>query len=87
MSTAGSPEWLADLAQKGASLGSCGKMCRDCAFKLNQPHTPDYLLGVYQAAICLAWDGEFNCHTPDHENAGHPCAGFLYARQYLQSGA
>lgn len=85
MKNIGSPEWLADLARKGAQLGNCGKMCSGCAFNPNQVHDEDYLLAAEDAAFQLAWEGEFHCHTEDHKDAGTPCVGFAYARQYLRS--
>lgn len=81
-------EWakrLADLAQKGALLGDCGKMCNDCAFKYNQPHDTDYLESVDGAALMLAFEGKFHCHTDEHKDAGRPCVGFLYAKQFMNS--
>lgn len=86
MNKPGSLEWMAEMAQNGASAGpGCGKMCGDCAFKLNQPHTTDFLMAAELAVSALAWEGSFNCHTLDHQDAGKPCVGFLYARQYLQT--
>lgn len=75
-------ELIASWARKGAELGDCGKMCSSCAFKLNspanlEPHNVD------AAAQCVAYHGTFNCHINDYQDAGHPCAGFLYAKQYV----
>lgn len=78
-------QYFAELVRKGAQLGDCGRMCSDCAFKPDQPHTPEYLGALEAATSALVWEGRFNCHTEDHQNAHKPCAGFLYARQYLNS--
>jgi hypothetical protein len=77
---------IADQARKGAALGKdCGKMCKDCAFNNNQPHTIDYLESVDGAVLMLVSEGRFNCHTPDGGDAHKPCAGFLYAKEHLNS--
>lgn len=77
---------LEEMAHKGAALGvDHGKMCKDCAFRSNQEHTQDYVESVDGAFQMLAWEGKFNCHTDAHEDAGKPCAGFLYAKEYLKS--
>lgn len=76
---------LADWALKGAELGACGKMCSDCAFKAGQPMDSSLREATEDAHFQLAWQGRFNCHTADRKDAGRPCAGFAYARQYLIS--
>ncbi len=80
-------ESLADLAKAGAEkakaegkLGECGKMCHECAFKWDQPHTLQYFLAADQAAGMLMSGGSFHCHTHDYKDAGKPCAGFLLAK-------
>jgi hypothetical protein len=80
---------LADLiakwARNGAATGiDCGKMCDECAFRTgsaaqSEPHN------VSAAATALAYEGIFNCHINGFENAGHPCAGFLYAKAYFET--
>lgn len=77
---------ISEQAQKGAAIGKdCGKMCEDCAFKYNQPHTTDYLESVDGAVLMLMQEGKFHCHTDSHEDAGKPCAGFLYAQEFLNN--
>ena len=77
---------LAENAKKGAALGvDCGKMCNDCAFKFNQPHTGDYLDAVNSAANMLSFEGKFHCHTDDNQCSDKPCSGFLYAKAYFDS--
>jgi hypothetical protein len=80
-------EQLAEWAKKGAAMGDCGKMCTECAFKkgsitqVSEPHN------VEAAKIALMWDGQFNCHVNDYQDAGKPCVGFLYAKQYWNNVA
>jgi hypothetical protein len=75
-------ELIASWARKGAELGvDCGRMCNECAFRpgsvaQSEPHN------VSAAADCLAFEGKFNCHKNDSEDAGYPCAGFLYAKAF-----
>lgn len=73
---------IAELARKGAALGSCGKMCSDCAFKHPQAATHEYYSAVDGAVKVLLMGGRFNCHTENHEDAGRECAGMLYAKLY-----
>lgn len=75
---------LADYAQKGAKLCDCGKMCNECAFKLNSPANLEEH-NVDGAMSALAYEGVFNCHINDYEDAGEPCRGFLYAKQYFNN--
>lgn len=77
-------ETIATWAREGARLGDCGHMCGQCAFKPgaagnNEEHN------VEKALQCLAWGGQFNCHKNEEEDAGYPCAGFLYAKQHLDN--
>ena len=65
--------------QKGI-LSECNKMCDECAFKWNQPHTLQYFIAADQAAYQLMSDGEFNCHTHDYKDAKKPCSGFQFAK-------
>lgn len=73
-------EMIAGWAREGAKTGiDCGKMCSECAFRpgsvaQSEPHNVD------AAAMALAYNGTFNCHKNGFEDAGKPCAGFLYAR-------
>ncbi len=72
---------ISDLAQKAIKEGAkkgikCDRMCDECAFKWNQPHTLQYILAADNAANCLLSGTEFNCHTHDYKCAGHRCAGF-----------
>lgn len=77
---------ISDHAAKGAAKGiDCGKMCNDCAFKYNQEKTKDYYEAVDGAVLMLVQSGKFHCHTESHEDAGKPCAGFLYAQLYFDS--
>lgn len=75
-------ELIASWARKGAELGvNCGKMCAECAFRpgsvaQQEPHN------VQAAADCLAFYGTFHCHKNGFEDAGYPCAGFLYAKAF-----
>lgn len=78
-------EILAAMAQKGATMGNCGKMCTDCAFRL-QPDINHYAKTCEEALDLLATgQGRLNCHTPDYEDAGTPCVGFMYAKQYCDA--
>lgn len=77
-------EVLAKAAQKGAEIKSLGKMCSDCAFKI-QPDINNYSETVEKAADCLQFTGIFHCHTSDYQDAGKVCTGFLYAKQYFES--
>lgn len=78
-------EKLSEWATKGAAMGAdCGKMCSSCAFKKGSvTQTEEHNTG--KALECLAYFGQFNCHVNDYEDAGKPCAGFLYAKKYLES--
>ena len=76
-------EVLVIQAQKGAAYGSLGKMCSDCAFR-NGTEANNDPTAVEGAAACLASGGQFNCHTKNLTDAGKPCMGFLYARQYFE---
>jgi hypothetical protein len=78
---------VAELAKEGAKiakdkgvLSACGKMCSECAFNWNQPHTLCYFLAADLAARKLMEGGEFNCHTSTYQCADKPCAGFLMAK-------
>lgn len=78
---------IADLAKKGAViakekgiLAECGKMCGECAFNMDQPHTLEYAMAADAAAIALMAEGQFNCHTAKYEDAGKLCAGFKFAK-------
>lgn len=76
---------ISEQAQKGAAFGKdCGKMCSDCAFKYEQPHDTSYLESVDGAVLMLMQEGKFHCHSDKHEDSGTPCAGFLYAQEYLK---
>ena len=76
---------LATWAQRGAASGiDCGKMCNDCAFKAGSDANNDDA-ATESALQSLQWDGHFNCHTSNFENAGVSCAGFLYAKHYVLS--
>lgn len=88
----GLPEMLGRAAREGARMTgqngkNCGRLCKDCAFKPNQPHTAEYLEAVEAAAFCLAGDGSrFTCHEDGGgESNGLPCMGYWYAKQYLDS--
>lgn len=74
-------EW----ARKGAAIKPLGRMCNDCAFKKGTPaNNDDHTADV--ASQCVAFGlGEFVCHTPDFKDAGKPCMGFLYAKQYTDT--
>lgn len=78
---------LTDLLHKGARkakemgiLAECGKMCHNCAFKANQPQQENYLMAVSGVCYQLMAEGEFHCHTKDHEDAGKECVGFTFAK-------
>ena len=75
---------LAQMAQKGAKLGSCGRMCNTCAFKLNSPANleSDTVEAAFDA---LAWGMQFNCHPQDtgFGDGGKLCVGYQYALQHL----
>ncbi len=75
---------ISEWARKGAALGvDHGKMCNECAFKKgglgnNEEHT------VAKAIYCMAAEGKFNCHNQgEGTDAGKPCAGWLYAKSYV----
>lgn len=74
---------ISSWARKGAKLADHGRMCDECAFRKgsvaqSEPHN------VNAAASCLAYYGAFNCHKNGYEDAGKPCAGFLYAKEYRE---
>ena len=78
---------LTELLHKGARIAKetgilkeCGKMCHNCAFKENQPQQNNYLMAITGATWQLMTEGEFNCHTKDHEDAGTECVGFKLAK-------
>jgi hypothetical protein len=86
-------KYLADMistaARKGAELKQLDpsvKMCNDCAFKKGTDANNDPE-AVEAAFNCLAYFGEFNCHhtdqSGDFKDAGHPCAGYLYAKKLM----
>lgn len=75
---------ISDQAQKGAKMVDCGKMCGDCAFKV-QPNINNYEEAVEGAVWALMTEGSFNCHTSEYGDAGVVCKGFLYAKAYLDS--
>lgn len=70
----------AKVAKKKGILGTCGKMCDECAFKWDQPHTLQYIFAADNAAAMLMAEGEFNCHTHDYKDAEKRCAGFELAK-------
>lgn len=81
---------LAKCAREGAKISgqngvNAGRMCHDCAFKDNQPHTPDFLEAVEGAMEILgSGRGEFRCHTADHSaDNGLPCMGFWWTKLYF----
>lgn len=74
-------EWLKGLARKGATLGSCGEMCGDCAFKVMRPGD-EALMSNIVARVCCG--GILHCHTSEYKDAGKICAGFLYARKWVE---
>jgi len=77
-------EVIAMMAKKGAALGSCGKMCNECAFKLGSAaNVEDH--NAAAAIDALSNEGAvFNCHPQGgYGNAGKTCVGFLYASQFL----
>lgn len=82
---------LGEQARKGAALGNdCGKMCRDCAFNPNQEHTKEYQEAVDNAVGVMVMGGSFNCHKLNEDcteylDAGKPCAGMLYAKQFQET--
>ena len=77
--------WLVDLMRAGAGMGAnCGRLCTDCAFKKPLDPTQGDQITPLDVAEQLAWSGRLNCHTPDHKDARKPCAGFEYAKRYLE---
>lgn len=80
-------ELIATAAQRGAAINPChGKMCNDCAFKPGTDANNDDA-AVNAAMDCLVGFGKFNCHKEQGAelvDAGKPCAGFLYAKQYYE---
>lgn len=78
---------LVEVARKGAQLGSCGRMCSDCAFRIGHQLTEEKLEGLNNAAYALATYGRFICHTREDPvtNKFPTCAGFLYAKQYFDN--
>lgn len=75
------PEILQDLLKKGAPKGPCGKMCGDCAFKMDQPHTIEFLYAAELALIQLMTEGTFYCHADDHKTPNGICQGYLMAKR------
>lgn len=78
---------LSFMAIEGAKLGDCGRMCNSCAFRKGSvtQSEPENIDVAYET---LAYQGLFHCHTRLEDgtlvDAGKPCAGFLYAKQYLK---
>jgi hypothetical protein len=77
---------LAKWARAGAKITDCGKMCNDCAFKI-QPDINGYSAAVNAALQAVTWGDTFHCHTPEYTDAGVTCKGFLYAQAYIESAA
>lgn len=79
-------EVVALFAQRGAKLGDCGKMCSECAFKLNSPANLEEQ-NADAALESLSVPGAvFHCHPQgSYGDAGRVCTGFKYAKQYLES--
>lgn len=77
---------ISEMAKEGAKKAKeqgilqCNKMCNECAFKWDQPHTLQYILAADNAADKLINGGEFNCHTWNYKDAEKPCAGFRFAK-------
>lgn len=76
---------ISEIANKGAKIAKekgidCGKMCDECAFKWNQPHTLYYFIAADKAAQALMMGQQFNCHTWDYKCAGKSCSGFEMAK-------
>jgi hypothetical protein len=76
---------FAEYASKGAKIKRCGRMCNDCAFrKGSEANTEAETLMKVESALIYGM-AEFNCHTEHKQDAGKPCAGFLYAKQYFEN--
>ena len=75
-------DMIAGWAQDGAALGvDHGRMCDECAFRKGSvAQTEEHTVSA--AADCIAFYGKFNCHENGFEDAGRPCAGFLYAQEF-----
>jgi hypothetical protein len=74
---------LTNWMRSGAKLFDFGKICNDCAFKI-QPDINNYSGAVESAMHALCWEGTFNCHTADYQDTGKTCIGFQYARAYTK---
>lgn len=83
-------EMISEDAKKGAALGifkdPTMKMCHDCAFKKGTEanNDPNAVQAAVDAMSSCGMFG-FNCHNEFLEDAGRPCIGFLYAKQYYES--
>lgn len=82
---------IADVAKQAAKilkrdgkLKRCHKMCGECAFKWDQPHTLQYFLAADTAAGIVMGGGEFHCHTHDYKDEGKLCGGFLMTREAFE---
>ena len=77
-------EFVASLARKGAEGGKCGKMCKECAFRINSPANRE-AHNVKDAIKALSKEcAQFNCHPQGgYGNADEICKGFAYAKLYL----
>lgn len=78
-------EFVAYLARKGAEEGSCGRMCQECAFRINSPANKE-AHNVKSAIKALSKESaQFNCHPQgSYGNADEICKGFAYAKKYLE---
>jgi hypothetical protein len=79
---------IATFARLGAELGDCGRMCDECAFKKGALANNDELTTQTCADILAYERGTFYCHKNDNGvlvDTTKPCAGFLYAEQFLKS--
>ena len=83
---------ISNIAKKGAKLGSCGKMCNECAFKKNsvanlESHNVEKALFILEEISLKGESGHvFNCHIQGtFKKSEKQCVGFLYAKQFLLS--
>ena len=78
-------ELLAHFAKEGAKLGDCGRMCNECAFKLNSAANLESH-NVELGFLALLTGRGFNCHPQGgYGNAEKSCIGYKYADQHYKN--
>src|SRR5262245_26733646 len=85
--------YFANFATKGAAMikanggdpSSCGRMCDDCAFKKGTAANTEAETLLKMESALIYEIASFNCHTDKLQDAGIPCAGFQFAKHYIEN--